>query len=418
MNAPNNTGIYAGDSDNVLDPTYLAGPKSSDLSTNADEDTTSWGATLHTRELLGDRFLPDGTNVSFYYSESSNFRPTPGRVFIDDTPVDPTSGTTEEKGIILELMDGKFHVRYNHYNTGVLNISFDGGGVSANAGILEGLVTGTKNQLNIDKGYTIADAQAVLPSAGVIALNDFKPNWAAGTATTNRKSEDTGTQDFTSEGNEIEIAYNPSSKWTMMLGVAKQESVKSNTYPVLLPFMRDFVLPNWVESSFAKNYVLGTGGETLAERAQDAIVNPVLRAITQDGIPAIEQRKWRYTINTSYHFGRNDDMIPDWLGDFTVGGGYRWEDRLGIGFGVSTDQFGGKALDPNKPFWGPKQDFVDLFFRSQYAISDKYDLTVQLNIKDLFDNEDLVPIFANPDSTKVYRFLPGRLITLSGTLAF
>jgi hypothetical protein len=418
INAPNNSGVLASDSDDVLDPDYLAGPKSSDLTTSADQDTTSWGATLHTRELLGDNFLPQGTNVSFYYSESDNFRPTPGRVTIDNAAVAPTTGATEEMGIILELMEGKFHLRYNDYATGVLNNSFDGGGVSANDGILRGLVEQTLNPINIYNGYTIADAQAVLPSQGVLDLNDFNPNWAAGTVDTNRDSSDTGTQDFTSEGSELELAYNPSSNWTILVGVAKQETVKSNTYPVLLPYMRDFVQPNWVESSFAQNYIINTGGETLAERAQNSIVNPVLRAITQDGIPAIEQRKWRYTVNTSYHFGRNNDMIPDWLGDFTAGGGYRWQDKLGIGFGVFTDQTGGKALDPNKPFWGPKQDFVDLFFRSRYHLSDKYDLSVQLNIKDLFDNDDLVPIFANPDSTKVYRFLPGRLITLSGTLEF
>ena len=101
-----------------------------------------------------------------------------------------------------------------------------------------------------------------------------------------------------------------------------------------------------------------------------------------------------------------------------MGGGYRWQDSVGIGFGVSPDGFGGNALDPNKPFWGPKQDFVDLFFRSEYQLSDKYNLVVQLNVKDLLDNDDLVPIFANPDSSKVYRFLPGRLISLKGTLEF
>ena len=416
--APNNTGVLASDSDDVLDPVYLAGPKTEDLSTSADQDTTSWGATLHTRELLGDRFLPQGMNVSFYYSKSDNFRPTPGRVTIDNAAVAPTTGATEEKGIIISAMDGKFNLRFNDYATGVLKNSFDGGGVSANAGILTGLVEQTLNPINIENGYGIADAQAVLPSQGVLDLNDFQPNWAAGTVQTNRDSSDTGTQDFTSEGHEVELSYNPSSNWTILVGVAKQETVKSNTYPVLLPYMRDFVQPNWVESSFAKEYIINSGGETLAEAAQNNIVNPVLRAITQDGIPAIEQRKMRYTLNTSYHFGSDHDLVPGFLGDFTAGGGYRWEDRLGIGFGISADAFGGKALDPNKPFWGPKQDFVDLFFRSRYHLSDKYNLSVQLNIKDVFDNDDLVPLFANPDSTKVYRFLPGRFITLSGTLEF
>ena len=420
LNAPNSTGVYASDSDNTLDPTYVAGPQKENLSTDADEDTTSWAATVHLRELLGERFnfMPDGMNFSLFASEADNFQPTSGNVTILNDPVAPITGSTEERGAILELMDGKFVLRFNDFKTGILNRRFDAGGVSSYEAILRGLVEQTINPNNIANGFTVANAQAVLPPQGVLDLNQFQPDWANATVTTNRNSGDTGTQDFTASGQEIEISYNPTSQWTVLVGVAKHETVLDNTYPVLRKFVEDFVRPILVESPFAQQFEITDSGETLAQRAKTSIIDPVAKAITQDGIPTIEQRKLRFTINTSYRFGRKNDMIPDFLGDFTLGGGYRWEDRLGIGFGVSPDQFGGYALDPNKPFWGPKQDFLDLFFRSQYQLSDKYGLTVQLNIKDVFDNNDLVPIFANPDSTKIYRFLPGRLITLSGTLEF
>ena len=418
LNAPNSTGVFASDSDNTLDPTYIAGPQSGDLSTDADEDTTSWSATVHLRELLGDNFMPDGMNLSFYVSEADNFQPTSGNVTVLNDPVAPITGSTEEQGIILELMDGKFIVRYNDFKTGILNRRFDAGGVSAYEGILRGLVEQTVNANNVAAGLGVSQAQAVLPPQGVLDLNQFQPDWANATVSLNRNSGDTGTQDFTAEGQEIEIAYNPNSQWTVWANIAKQETVLDNTYPVLRQFVQEFVIPNWVQSSFAQQYEINESGTTLASQAQNAIVDPVNKAITQDGIPTIEQRKWRFSINTSYRFGRNNDMVPDWLGDFTVGGGYRWQDKVGIGFGISPDEFGGFALDPNKPFWGPKQDFLDLFFRSKYDLSDKYGLTVQLNIKDVFDNDDLVPIFANPDSTKVYRFLPGRVVSLSGTIEF
>lgn len=204
-----------------------------------------------------------------------------------------------------------------------------------------------------------------------------------------------------------------------MVGIAEQETVLSNIYPRLQAYADSHVTPNWVNSSFAQNYFIDDlGTETLAERATSAIITPLAAARTQEGIPSIEQRQLRINFNTSYNFGTESDLIPSLLGDFTVGGGYRWQDKVGIGFGVSENEFGNIAYDPTMPNYGPKQDFVDLFFRSEYMLDKDRSLSIQLNVKDLLDNDDLVPIYANPDGTKLYRFMRGRLITVSATFGF
>ena len=116
------------------------------------------------------------------------------------------------------------------------------------------------------------DAQAVLPPQGVIDVNGFVPDWANAEATTSRDSGDTGTQDFTAEGYELELTYNPSERWTTMVGVAEQETVLSNIYPRLQSYVNEHVLPNWVNSSFAKNYYIDDlGTETLADKATSTI---------------------------------------------------------------------------------------------------------------------------------------------------
>jgi hypothetical protein len=320
---------------------------------------------------------------------------------------------------MVSTLEGKLNARFNWFETGILNNSYDVGGVSSSEGVLLGLAQQLDNPANVAQGFTAADSQAVLPPQGVIDVNGFVPNWANATATTNRNSSDNGTQDFTAEGMEIEISYNPTPHWTLLLTIAEQETVTSNTYPVLTQYVNDFVIPNWVNSSFAKNYFIDENAtQTLAERAQTSIVDPVLQAGTSDGIPTIEQRKWRWAINTSYNFGRDSDIIPSWMGDLTIGGGYRWEDKIGIGFGVAENEFGNLALDPGQPLYGPSQEYVDVFVRSRWAISSKSDLIVQVNIKDLMDNTDLVPFFAQPNGMKLYRFMQGRLITASATLTF
>ena len=416
INAPGGVGITR-EGDLVNDPTFLAGPQSENLEEIADEDATSWSATVHLRELFGENSpVPD---ISFYFTDADNFQPRGGRVSIFNEPIDSVVGSTEERGIIYSGLNGKLSLRLNKYETGVLNNSFDAGGVSSSEGILLGLARELDNPANVAQGFTSSDVQAVLPPQGVIDVNGFVPDFANAQATTSRNSGDTGTQDFTADGYELEVAYNPNSKWTSLIGVAQQETVLSNIYPRLREYVNDFVIPNWVNSSFAQNYFIDElGTVTLAERAQQSIVTPVAAAITQEGIPSIEQREWRFNFNTSYRFGEDSGVIPNFLGNFTVGGGYRWQDKVGIGFGVSENEFGNMALDPAKPFFGGKQDFVDLFFRSEYSLGNRGDLVVQLNIKDLFDNDDLVPIYANPDGSKIYRFLRGRLTTLSATWKF
>lgn len=403
--------------EDVFFPDFVNGPPS-DLTVDADEETTSWSIVLHSPDFINDR-LPFGTRLSVYRTKADNFRPSGGRVNIFNESVAPVTGATEENGFIISTFDGKLVARLNWYETGILNNSFENSGLTASEGILLNLARQLDNPANVAQGFTASDVQAVLPPAGVIALNGFVPDFANAEATTNRNSFDTGTQDFTSKGNEFELAYNPTDRWTMIVGVARQQTITSNTYPALTRYVNEFVIPNWVNSNFAKNYFIDElGTVTLAEQATNALVNPVAEAKTQDGTPSIEQREWRATFNTSYRFGRNSGMIPAFLGDFTIGGGVRWEDKVGIGFGVSQNQFGSYALDPNKPFYGPSHTFLDLFLRSRYDLGRNRELTVQLNIKDLTDHDELVPFFANPDGSQLYRILEGRLFTMSATLEF
>jgi len=96
----------------------------------------------------------------------------------------------------------------------------------------------------------------------------------------------------------------------------------------------------WVDSAFAQYYFINDDStETLADLARRSILDPVARGVLQDGSPQIEQRKLRINFNTSYNIGM-DSFLPDWMGNVTVGGGARWQDKVGVGFGVSQNSAG------------------------------------------------------------------------------
>jgi len=403
--------------ENVFDPVYVAGvPRP--LKVDAEEETKSWSIVVHTPDFLK-KYVPSGWDFSVYKSKADNFRPSGSRVNIFNEQIAPLTGATEEMGFMVSALDGKIQGRFNWYKTGVLNNSFDKGGISNSEGILLGLVRELDNPVNVAKGFTVANVQAVMPPQGVIDINGFVPDYANAQGTTNRNSNDNDTQDFTSEGLEFEIAYNPTPSWTMLLSISKQQTVTSNTYPTMLKYVNEFVLPTWVNSTFAKTYVINDiSGQTLAQVAQTTIVDPVMQSITEDGNPAKEERQWRWNFNTSYNFGKHSNIIPKYLGNVTVGGSVRWEDKMGIGFGVAKNALGNMSFDRSQPFFAPSQTFADVFIRTEYALANKRSVSVQLNVKDLTNHDELIPFYANPDGSLFYRMLEGRLFVLSATLEF
>ncbi len=400
----------------TLDPDYLAGPQRP-LDVTADDETTSYSIMLHTPPFLRDR-LP--FNLSVYKSEADNFTPTGGNVTIFNDPVGATSGVTEEKGFIIEALDGKLSARFNWYESAVVNRRYEDGAVNATEGILLGLAREVNNPANVAQGFTASTVQQYLPPAGVIAVNGFQVDWNnPAAATTSRNSSDTGTQDFAAKGMEIEIAYNPTAKWTLLFTAGQQETIADNTYPEMQRYVEEFVLPQWVNSSFAQNYYIDAGATTtLADRARTAIVEAVQRGALQDGSPAKEQAEWRFAFNTSYHVGRAESGVLKWFGDLTVGGGLRWQDKVGIGFEVGINELGDYALDIDKPFYAPSQTQVDVFARMSYPLKQERSLDLQLNIKDLTNHDGLIPFVANPDGSLLYRIQEGRLISASATLNF
>jgi len=407
------------DVDNSLAASYVRGPQSSDLVETYNDETTSWGAVVHTPDFIAEK-LPTGLNLSFHYSESQNFVPSGSNVNIYNQLVPALSGETEEMGFTIGALNGKLQARFNWFDTSSANNRFENGAITASTGILQNLAFQLDNPLNVAQGFTAADAQAVLPPQGVIDVSGFMVDWNnPNAASTNRNPSDTGTRDFTAEGMEIELAYNPTPEWTILFSVGQQETVTSNTYPVMLDYMNSFVIPQWVNSNFAQNFFINDqGSQTLAQLAQQAIVDNVVRASLQDGSPSLEQSEWRWNLNTSYNLGRFDSGILKYFGDLTVGGGVRWQDEVGIGFAVTQNALGDFIQDINQPFMGDSNMFIDVFARTRWALKNDRSFTVQLNVKDLMNTDGLQAYVANPDGSELYRIFEGRLISMSATLEF
>jgi hypothetical protein len=72
------------------------------------------------------RWLPEGTSLSFHYGDSSNFIPNPGGFDWNGDPVPSSSGSTRELGVTVGLMNNKLVARLNAYKGKVANEPFGG----------------------------------------------------------------------------------------------------------------------------------------------------------------------------------------------------------------------------------------------------------------------------------------------------
>jgi hypothetical protein len=106
---------------------------------------------------------------------------------------------------------------------------------------------------------------------------------------------------------------------------------------------------------------------------------------------ASELRKWRYNIVTNYSFTHGR------LKGVGVGGAYRWQDKVVIGYPVYLDDKGFAAYDLSKPYYGPSEDGVDLWLSYEHKLTDKIDWKIQLNVSNAFQRNGLIPITVEPD---------------------
>ncbi|KAF0093251.1 MAG: TonB-dependent receptor plug [Puniceicoccaceae bacterium 5H] len=398
------------------DPDFLAGPEY-DSTLEKEFENRNWGIVLHTPHFI-ERHMPAGLNLSLHYGKGQNYQPGGGGLDAIGDSIPNASGETEEWGFTVSGLDNKISARVNFFETGVYNGSFYTDAVAAPQSIMRNLAYQLDNPANIAQGYTAADVQAVLPSDAVIALHGVEFDWdTPDNTTTNPNPNRSATQDFVSEGVEIEILLNPIRKWTTLLKISRQETTTDNTAPVLRRWYNDFVVPNWIESDFAQHYVMDdTSGITLAKYTQDLMGTPLLLAAAQDGYPTVEQREWRYVVTSKYRF---EDIFERFhIDGLEIGGTYRYEDEAGIGFPAMIDEeTGSVAPDIEHPYMAPSMNFFDVFVNVDTQIGG-LETTFQVYVSDLTNHDGLVPIHANPDETYTYRILEGRVISFTASVRF
>lgn len=425
----------------VGDPTFTL--KNATIVPQVFEETLfAWSGVAKTpKEWL--RRVPVISALNAYYGTSENFSPPGGRtVNAFGAALAPPAGVTKEKGIYLEMLDGKLSARLNFFETTQTG-SFNGA-----VGNLAATVVNAHSQAfsSVQNGWIPAGPGGfpvgyVAPPQPLLDL--FNWRLQNGTPTSSNPGVQ-DTSDFVSKGTELEIMFRPTRGLSFLMNVSEQKSVRSNTgavtrqllfgtptasgQPLAAEWLKDWAYQ--IPTSQAAIPLIGSRTEPnlLASVFQRTVLNPYNTAVSGDGAPVHELRRWRANFVANYDF--QTERLKGW----GVGGGVRWLGKAAIGYPVASFRAdltpvpaGGPALpsdlrisDVRNPHYGPEETRYDAWLSYQTKIlGGKYGLKVQLNVRNLFTKDELVPAVINPDgSIPLWSIAEGRKFTLTTKISF
>jgi hypothetical protein len=158
------------------------------------------------------------------------------------------------------------------------------------------------------------------------------------------------------------------------------------------------------------------------------VLNPFNTAVSADGAPVHELRRWRA------NFVGNYDFQGERLKGFGAGLGVRWLDKAALGYPVASFRAdltpvpaGAASLpsdirisDVRHPYYGPTETRYDAWLSySTKILQGKYGFKMQFNVRNLLTNNELVPAVINPDGTiPVWSIAEGRRFTATVKLTF
>ena len=354
-------------------------------------------------------------DFSVFYSKSENFQPADARISIFGQPIEPPGGTTNDRGFTLGFLGGKISTRFNWFET-----------ASARA-------TDTYPGFLIETDARIMryNTPAALAAAGykgppqflktLVNWQEFSgpPTGSAPSGVNVTYATPGNVRDTTStasKGFEFEGIYNPTTQWRMAFNVSQQQASQADIAPATQEYLK-LRLAEWTTDK-AANLISDESGQPVRIRVYDTLINALNGKLARSGQKVSELREWRANFVGNYTFAR-DSRLRGW----SLGSGLRWQDKVGIGYPIIASTIAGKVVnvpDLQRPYYGPAEFAVDGWVGYTRKIwQNRINWRLQLNVRNLLDDDTLIPAAAQPDGSIASWFAPqGRTFMLRSTFEF
>ena len=412
----------------------------------------SWSVVAKLNRFFGDR-LP--VNVNLFYNESENFQVAGARNDIFGQPHPAPSGETKEQGVLITTKDQKYSLKINKYETTVKN-------ANNTTGVPTWYLLGGGNfiQRQEDRAdayeYRLAELgradtadgtgswtwryaprqgetqeQADALAAAAVAswraytnepivkrirdawgFNDF--NVTQLTTMSTPVANFVATEDQISKGWEYEFTANPTPNWRVTFNASETKASRSNIGGADL---QEFIELTNEYHNGPMGDLRQWGGGAITSTARlswnSNFYSKYLLMKLQEGTYSSELRRWRYNLVSNYSFNEGA------LKGFNVGVGYRWQDKIALGYPVKQLDPSTITFDLDNPYYGPSQDGLDLWVGYSRKLTDKVNWRVQLNVRNVGDGNGLIPLSVQHDgSVAAWGIAPSQSWTVTNTFSF
>lgn len=388
----------------------------------AEDETVSVGAVARAPKGLTGRWRMLEP-FSVFINKSENFQPSGVRTSAYGDPISPPAGETKDFGFAVSLADGRLDLRTTWYETKQTGVSAGLSSVILGVAVLEARVLS-----RIAQGVRASDLQSMSPGVTQATIDSqvaiwnstpwqyrdlyaIRPTFAGSTEYTHTSPPSVNdTYDLTSKGMEFEAVVNPLPTWRIAFNVAKQDARQTNTGIATLNFINERA-DHWARTGDLPSTPSISSNVRIDARA---LLANYYRVAARDGSTLPEVAKWRANFLTNYKFSHGP------LKGLGIGGAYRWEDRVGVGYQTFFDSaLGIYRIDPAKPLFAPRQDKIDGWVSYERALGPKVQWKLQLNVRNLANDDALVPIYRNPTGeVATARVIEGRRWDLSSRFEF
>ncbi|MBK1879118.1 TonB-dependent receptor [Pelagicoccus mobilis] len=412
------------------------------------KSSTSYSIVTHVDALPGMDWLP--VNVSLSYNESENFQPAASRVDMFGHPLDVPTGDTVDKAISISTKDRKYSLKITDYETtsNLSNSSYIPGTWMVGRFVAWGENWANVHQYNIDNGWTLAgvgDKKAwrwnMKNPDGIFdqefedkAIADWRdfvdaihtefPDYTEAWSLDDPGGEPkfyhtidpaglTYTQDAVSKGREYEFHARINDNWNLTFNAAQTHAVRKNVGGEAMIEWVAFVDKWFNETNAGDIRIWSGGGPSIKQTWQSAFRSNYALTELLESTASSELREWRFNAVTRYGFkdGR--------LKGLNIGGAVRWGDDPILGYAPIETEDGSLSYDLDNPYMGPDDTQIDFFTNYTKKLKNGTRWKMQLNIRNLFADDKLIPLSVQPDGTPAgFRIPSDRTWSITNTFDF
>ena len=327
-----------------------------------DDSTTtySYGAVVHALSWL-----------SVFGSRSNNTALPPGFLDPDNRLIPGISSDGHDFGFSVGLRQNAISLRVNFYEENQHNLIGDGQGVRTESAVIEQRLRGTDRPADI----------ATVPADGYDPVT--------------RGNVYRSVEDKIGKGIDVTLVARVTANWDLRVAGGQQRTRVSNK-DLDFALWSARRLPVWQQFGglgWDKVTISNTDARTVHQYYDQAIAAEILRQQLRNNLPRFRQREWRGSLFTNYRFGEGS------LEGLNLGGGVRWLDQTMLGFQQRVFPGGTTGDDVTKPIFGPAQFALDLLLgyggKTTVLGGQKLGWRVQLNIRNVLDDDDLEPVRTN-----------------------